>query len=1026
MSMKSKMKKYLFNQWEFVVIFFTCIGIAATVSAVDDETSSILLSIKASLVDPSYRLKDWKQPVHYCDWSGISCNSKGVIHKLDLSYMNLSGNVSDDIQKLQSLTDFNISGNGFSSALPKTISTLTLLENFDVSQNNFVGQFPVGLGNAVGLKVVNASNNNFSGLLPKDLATSTSLQILDFRGSFFTGSIPAVYKSLRNLTFLGLSGNNLTGPIPKEIGQLVSLQRIIIGYNEFEGEIPAEFGELISLEYLDLAVGNIGGHIPAELGNLKKLTTIFLYRNELKGDIPIEIGSITSLELLDLSENYLSGKIPAELSLLKNLQLLNLMSNRLTGQVPNGLGDLTELQVLELWNNSLTGPLPMNLGQKSPLQWLDVSTNSLSGELPSCLCDGGNLTKLILFNNGFTGSIPIGLSKCSSLVRVRIHNNFLSGTIPIGFGKLPKLQRLELANNSLTGKIPDEIGLSTSVSFIDVSRNHLQSLLPSSILSIPNLQTFMAAYNNLEGEIPDMFQDCPSLSILDLSNNFLHGNIPSSIASCGKLINLNLRNNQLTQEIPRSLAVMSSLAMLDLSNNSLVGVLPQNLGSSPALEMLNISYNKLEGPLPTNGILKNINVNDVTGNAGLCGSVLPPCSRSYNMNSLSKQRKNRLKHIMIGWFVGISSVIALGIAVFVGRWAYIRWKSNVSCFEDQFSEKNGDWPWRFLAFQRLNFTSADLLACIKETNVIGMGGTGKVYKAEMPRFQTTVAVKKLWKSPHSDIETGTSPENDDLMGEVSLLGRLRHRNIVRLLGYLHNDSEVMIVYEYMQNGSLGEALHGKQAGKLLVDWVSRYNIAVGVAHGLTYLHHDCHPPVIHRDIKSNNILLDENLNARIADFGIAKLMIKKNETVSMVAGSYGYIAPEYGYTLKVDEKSDIYSFGVVLMELLTGRWPVDPEFGDSVNIVEWVREKIRNNRTLDEALDPNVGGSCKHVEEEMLLVLRIALLCTAKLPKERPSMRDVITMLEEAKPRRKSSSNDSNNSNKERPIFSNSRVIGLL
>ncbi|KAI3995775.1 hypothetical protein MKX01_007254 [Papaver californicum] len=1022
--MKSKMNNY-FKQWEFVVIFFTCIGISTTVFAVDDEMS-ILLSIKASLVDPSNRLQDWKQPVHYCNWSGISCNSKGVIQKLDLSYMNLSGNVSDDIQKLQSLTDLNISGNGFSSALPKTISTLTLLENFDVSQNNFIGEFPVGLGNAVGLKVVNASNNNFSGLLPKDLANSTYLQILDFRGSFFTGSIPAVYKSLQNLTFLGLSGNSLSGPIPKEIGELVSLQRIIIGYNEFEGEIPAEFGELINLEYLDLAVGNIGGQIPAELGNLKKLMTVFLYRNELKGDIPMELGSITSLELLDLSENYLSGKIPAELSLLKNLQLLNLMSNRLTGQVPSGLGDLTELQVLELWNNSLTGPLPMNLGQKSPLQWLDVSTNSLSGEIPSGLCDRGNLTKLILFNNGFTGSIPIGLSKCSSLVRVRIHNNFLSGTIPIGFGKLRKLQRLELANNSLTGKIPDEIGLSTSVSFIDVSRNHLQSLLPSSILQIPNLQTFMAAYNNLEGEIPDMFQDYPSLAILDLSSNFFHGNIPSSIASCGKLINLNLRNNQLTQEIPRSLAVMSSLAMLDLSNNSLVGVIPQNLGSSPALEMLNISYNKLEGPLPTNGILKNINVNDVTGNVGLCGSVLPPCSHSYNMNSLSKQRKNRLKHMMIGWVVGISSVIALGIAVFVGRWAYIRWKSNVSCFEDQFSEKNGDWPWRFLAFQRLNFTSADLLACIKETNVIGMGGTGKVYKAEMSRFQTTVAVKKLWKSPNSDIETGCSPQNDDLMGEVSLLGRLRHRNIVRLLGYLHNDSEVMIVYEYMQNGSLGEALHEKQAGKLLVDWVSRYNIAVGVAHGLTYLHHDCHPPVIHRDIKSNNILLDENLDARIADFGIAKMIIKKNKTVSMVAGSYGYIAPEYEYTLKVDEKSDIYSFGVVLMELLTGRWPVDPEFGDSVNIVEWVRGKIRNNRALDEALDPNVGGSCKHVEEEMLLVLRIALLCTAKLPKERPSMRDVITMLEEAKPRRKSSSNDSNNSNKERPIFSNSPVIGLL
>jgi serine/threonine protein kinase len=192
-----------------------------------------------------------------------------------------------------------------------------------------------------------------------------------------------------------------------------------------------------------------------------------------------------------------------------------------------------------------------------------------------------------------------------------------------------------------------------------------------------------------------------------------------------------------------------------------------------------------------------------------------------------------------------------------------------------------------MAFQRLGFTSADILACVKESNVIGMGATGIVYKAEISRSNTVVAVKKLWR-PATDVETGS---NCDLVGEVNLLGRLRHRNIVRLLGFLNNDTNLMIIYEFMNNGSLGEALHGKQAARLLVDWVSRYNIAVGVAQGLAYLHHDCHPPVIHRDIKSNNILLDANLEARIADFGLARMMVRKNETVSTVAGSYGYIAP---------------------------------------------------------------------------------------------------------------------------------------
>lgn len=561
------------------------------------------------------------------------------------------------------------------------------------------------------------------------------------------------------------------------------------------------------------------------------------------------------------------------------------MCNQLSGHVPAGLGGLTQLEVLELWNNSLSGPLPVDLGKNSPLQWLDLSSNSFSGEIPASLCNGGNLTKLILFNNAFSGPIPVSLSTCHSLVRVRMQNNQLSGTIPVGFGRLEKLQRLELANNSLTGGITDDIASSTSLSFIDISRNHLRSSLPSTILSIPNLQTFIVSNNNLVGEIPDQFQDCPSLSVLDLSSNYFSGSIPSSIASCEKLVNLNLRNNQLTGDIPKAISMMPTLAILDLSNNSLTGGIPENFGASPALEVLNVSYNRLEGPVPANGVLRTINRGDLVGNAGLCGGVLHPCSRYSPI--ASSHRSLHAKHIIPGWMIAISSLFAVGIAVFGARSLYKRWNANGSCFEEKLEMGKGEWPWRLMAFQRLGFTSADILACIRESNVIGMGATGIVYKAEMPRLNTIVAVKKLWRS-RADLETESS---GDFVGEVNVLGKLRHRNIVRLLGFLHNDTNMMIVYEYMNNGSLGEALHGKQAGRLLVDWVSRYNIALGVAQGLAYLHHDCYPPIIHRDIKSNNILLDSNLEPRIADFGLARMMIRKNETVSMVAGSYGYIAP---------------------------------------------------------------------------------------------------------------------------------------
>lgn len=1010
-------------------LFLYCsIGLYSVFGAngLTDEFST-LLSIKSGFIDPLDQLKDWgnstdsdKASSVHCRWTGILCNSEGLVEKLDLSSMNLSGIVSDQIQDLRSLSELNLSNNAFSSELPKALGNVSSLKGIDLSQNNFVGRFPSGLGGFPSLQWLNASSNNFEGLIPDDLGNASALESLDFRGSFFEGSIPSSFKNLQKLRFLGLSGNNLTGKIPVELGQMPSLETIIIGYNQFEGGIPAEFGNLSNLQYLDLAVGTLSGPIPAELGQLKKLTTVYLYQNSFGGKIPPQIGNLTSLVYLDLSDNQISGEIPYEVAELKNLQLLNLMCNNLSGQIPEKIGELTKLEVLELWSNSLVGSLPSNLGRNSPLQWLDVSSNFLSGEIPPSLCASGNLTKLILFNNSFSGPIPITLSNCSSLIRVRIHSNSLSGSIPFGFGTLPKLQRLELATNNLSGEIPQDFTLSTSLSFIDVSRNRLDLSLPSSILSIPTLQTFMAASNNLLGKIPDQFQDCPSLSVLDLSYNHFSGIIPQSVASCEKLVNLNLRSNQFSGEIPRAIATMPTLSILDLSNNSLVGRIPENFGSSPALETFNVSYNKLEGPVPNNGILMTINPSDLIGNAGLCGSILPPCS----LGSISSPRhsKAHIKHIVVGFAVGISVIVAAGIAVFTVRQIYRKWYLCSNSFTDWFKKNNSEWPWRLVAFQRLHFTSADILACIKESNVIGVGGTGIVYKAETQRPHSAIAVKKLWRSEAADVETG-----DDLFAEVNLLGKLRHRNIVRLLGYLHNEADVMMLYEYMPNGSLGAALYGKQAGSVLVDWVSRYNVALGVAQGLAYLHHDCHPPVIHRDVKSNNILLDSDFEARIADFGLARTMLHKNETVSMVAGSYGYIAPEYGYTLKVDEKSDIYSYGVVLLELLTGRMPLDPSFGESIDIVEWVRRKMNSKAKPETALDPDIAGQCKHVQEEMVLVLKIALLCTAKLPKDRPSMRDVITMLGEAKPRRKSiCQNWGYTANKEKLIFAHSPVIGLL
>jgi hypothetical protein len=291
-----------------------------------------------------------------------------------------------------------------------------------------------------------------------------------------------------------------------------------------------------------------------------------------------------------------------------------------------------------------------------------------------------------------------------------------------------------------------------------------------------------------------------------------------------------------------------------------------------------------------------MNPDELAGNAGLCGGVLPPCfgSRDTSVAARAARGSVRLRRVAVGWLAAMLAVVAAFTALVAGRYAYRRWYAGGCCDDDEsLGAESGAWPWRLTAFQRLGFTSADVVACIKEANVVGMGATGVVYRAELPRARAVIAVKKLWRPApvDGDAAASASEVTADVLKEVALLGRLRHRNIVRLLGYVHNDADAMMLYEFMPNGSLWEALHGPLEKRALLDWVSRYDVAAGVAQGLAYLHHDCHPPVIHRDIKSNNILLDADMEARIADFGLARALARTNESVSVVAGSYGYIAP---------------------------------------------------------------------------------------------------------------------------------------
>ncbi|XP_016449261.1 uncharacterized protein LOC107774282 [Nicotiana tabacum] len=1002
----------LFLTTSFSILFFlTKIPLVLSITTTSTSNLSIqlisLLSLKSSFQDPNNTFQDWNptttfskfsfQPF-WCSWSGIKCDTKtSQITTLNLSRRNLSGKIPQDIRFLVHLHHLNLSGNSFDGPLQTIIFQFPFLRTLDISHNSFNSTFPLGITKLKSLSHLNAYSNSFTGPLPQEIVQLQNLEYLNLGGSYFDGEIPTSYGNFKKLKFLHLAGNLLCGKIPVELSFLNQLEHIEIGYNNYTGNIPSEFSSLSNLAYLDISQANLSGEIPFQLGNLKNLEFLLLFKNHFIGKIPQSFSKLTLLKSLDLSDNHLFGNIPDGFSELKELSMLYLMNNNLTGEIPQGIGELPNLELLSLWNNSLTGILPQKLGSNAKLQKLDVSSNSLYGPIPPNLCLSNKLVKLILFSNQFSGKIPSSLANCTALSRLRIQDNKLNGSIPLGFGFLPNFTYMDISKNNFSGTIPKDFGNAVKMEYLNISENSFNSELPENIWKAQSLQIFSASYSGLIGKLPD-FKGCENLYKIEIEGNNLNGSIPWDIEHCEKLISLNFRRNSLTGIIPWEISAIPSITDVDLSHNFLTGTIPSNFGKSSTLEHFNVSYNQLTGPLPSSGsIFSTFHPSSFIGNEDLCGIIIHKPCRTDRLNDGEIEIRRQPKQTGAGAIIWIG-VVAFGVVLcflFVGvRCFYLN-------YSQRFSSDKVIGPWKLTAFKRLNFTADDVLESITTTDkILGMGSAGTVYKAKMPGGDI-IAVKKLWGKQVKE----TIRKRRGVLAEVDVLGNVRHRNIVRLLGCCSNNECTMLLYEYMPNGNLDDLLHGKNKDtNLVADWSTRYKIALGVAQGICYLHHDCDPVIVHRDLKPSNILLDGEMEARVADFGVAKL-IQCDESMSVIAGSYGYIAPEYAYTLQVDEKSDIYSYGVVLMEILSGKRSVDPEFGDGNSLVDWVRSKMKNKNGINSVLDKSAGASCPRVREEMMLLLRISLLCSSRNPADRPSMRDVVSMLHEAKPERKLSTN---------------------
>ncbi|GMI92726.1 hypothetical protein like AT5G25930 [Hibiscus trionum] len=930
---------------------------------------AMLIKLKEYWQNPA-SISHWilsSNSTNHCSWPELTCINNSVT-ELKLPDKNITGTIPSLISELRNLASIDLNYNYIMGGFPKTLYNCSKLDYLDLSQNFLVGTIPDDIGTLGQLRYLDLEGNNFSGQVPAAIGSLHELTTLRLVANQFNGSLPHEIGNLSKLEFLELAWNSEFKPskFPSSFKNLTKLKRLWMSATNLIGEIPGFVADMTALEVLDLSKNTLTGEIPNALFLLKNLEEIHLFENKLFGEIP-QVIRASNLTAIDLSENNLTGRIPIDVGKLEKLSSLVLFFNQLSGEIPESIGRISTLTDVRLFNNRFSGTLPQDLGRYSMLERFEVCSNRLTGTLPKYLCSGGKLLGVVAFDNNLTGQLPTSLGNCNSLLMVDVRRNGLNGSIPSGLWTSLNLSMLMISDNMFTGELPRKV--SDNLSRLEISNNRFSGEIPVEVKLWRNLTVFYASNNFFNGSIPRELTALPSLSTLLLDRNQLHGSLPSDIISWKSLRTLNLSKNQLSGQIPEAIGFLPSLNQLDLSGNQLSGQIPSQLGLLRCTDF-NLSSNHLTGNIPKefeNGAYSNSFLN----NPGLCASTA-----NVKLHICGSQRNSNLSYPRnLIWISSIAVfVLCLLVSFFVTKFC---WKSN--CVLDS--------TWEIITFQNVTFTEKDILLGLKDKkNKIGAGGSGEVYRVDISGHGDFVAVKWIRnkKYPERELEK-------EFHAEVRTLSRIKHLNIVKLICCMSSEDSKLLVYEYMENDCLYLWLNKHRTSGIVLDWPKRLRIAVGAAQGLCYMHHDCSPPIIHRDVKSSNILLDSEFNAKIADFGLAKMLIKQGKpaTISAVAGSFGYIAPEYAKTRRIDEKIDVYSFGVILLELTTGR---KPNRGDEHrSLAEWAQHYYEGGNPISDVLDEDVKEDC-HLNQ-MRNVFKLGLYCTRTLPSLRPSMRTVLQIL---------------------------------
>ncbi|XP_031498388.1 probable LRR receptor-like serine/threonine-protein kinase At1g12460 [Nymphaea colorata] len=820
-------------------------------------------------------------------------------------------------------------------------------------------------------------NCRLDGVLSVSLIGLKSLRVLSLPGNAFHGQIPQEYSQMVSLWKLNVSQNVLSGPIPDFLGDLPNIRMLDLSKNAFGGSIPSSlFRNCFKTRYISLSHNNLNGSIPASIANCSRLEGFDFSYNDLSGKIPEEIWwGIPTLNHVSLRSNAFAGQLSPLIASCRNLEFLDLGTNLLSGSIPSGLLGLPNLTHLAFGDNFFTSVLLPDILASPSLNYFNATFNQLRGDIPEIRNCSNRLEFLDLSDNHFTGDIgTTSIQNCRSLRLLNMGSNKLSGNIPPEIGKLFRLSVLRLGNNFINGSIPSEVG---NIELLQV-------------LDLRNLQ--------LVGDIPLALCNCRFLLDLDLSGNGLQGTVPEALYNMTYLELLDLHRNKLNGSIPSTLGQLVQLKLLDLSDNALGGEIPSSIGNLTKLTYLNVSFNNLTGPIPSNPIFQQFGEAPFIGNRGLCG---PPLAVSCSGKStVSGAKKTKLLSVSVIIVIVAAAAIFTGVCVIT--FMNIRVLRRVRPPEILVSESTAASTESNIIIGKLVLFSKSLpsryedweagtKALLDKDCLIGGGTIGTVYKTTF-EGGISIAVKKL--------ETlGRIRSQEEFEHEIGRLGNLQHPNLVPMQGYYWSSTMQLILSEFVPNSNLYQLLHESSPGtnRSKLSWDRRFKIAVGTARALSYLHHDCRPQVLHLNIKSTNILLDEQYESKLSDYGLGKLLpMLDNYVLTRFHTAAGYVAPELAHqNLRTTDKCDVYSFGVVLLELVTGRKPVEsPRAAEVVVLCDHVRRLLEHGRA-SACIDPSLHG---FAENEVTQVLKLGLVCTLDNPSRRPSMAEVVQVLESIRP----------------------------